>query len=112
MMKLSLTKLAVAVGALTVSLTAGTGLASADPNYDSMVNSPCTYDQAQAALHAENPTAAQYLDQSPPNQEFLRVFLSSPREKRISLLNQVKNYPGVDQVFPIFKQMLISCVNY
>lgn len=111
-MKLPLTGLAVAVGGLAVSLAAGSGLASAEPDYDPMVNSTCSYTQAMTAVHAENPMAAQYLDQSPPNQEFLRVFLSSPRDQRVNLLNQIKNNQGADQALPVFQQMLTSCVNY
>lgn len=112
MMRVSLTNLAVAVGGLAVTLTAGIGVASAQPNLDAMVNSTCTYDQAIAAVNAENPTAAQYLAQSPPNQEFVRVFLSSSKDQRISLLNQIKNNPGIDQAIPVFTQMMTSCVNY
>ncbi len=112
MMKKSLTRLTVAVGGLAVSLTAGAGLASAQPNIDAMVNSPCTYDQAIAAVNAENPTAASYLMQSPPNLKFVQVFLSSSKDERISLLNQIKNNPGIDQAIPVFNQMMTSCVNY
>ncbi|MBN3459545.1 hemophore-related protein [Mycobacterium sp. DSM 3803] len=112
MMKRSLTRLTVAVGGLSVALTAGAGVAAAEPDLGPMVNSTCTYDQAIAAVHAENPMAAQYLDQSPPNLEFIRIFLSSSRDQRVNLLNQVKNNPGIDQALPVFQQMMTSCVNY
>jgi len=112
MIRLLSTRLAVGVGGLALSLTAGAGVASADPNIDSMVNSPCTYDQAMAAVHAENPTAARYLDQSPPNLKFLQVFLGSSPDQRVNLLNQIKNNPGIDQALPVFQQMMTSCVNY
>lgn len=111
-MKRSLTRLTVAVGGLSVALTAGAGVAAAEPDLGPMVNSTCTYDQAIAAVHAENPMAAQYLDQSPPNLEFIRIFLSSSRDQRVNLLNQVKNNPGIDQALPVFQQMMTSCVNY
>jgi hemophore-related protein len=112
MMKTTMTKVAVAVGGLAVAVTAGAGIASAQPYVDTMVNSPCTYDQAIAAVNAENPTAAQYLMQSPPNLEFIRVFLSSDKDTRLSLLNQIKGNPGIDQALPVFTQMMSSCVNY
>lgn len=112
MMKVSLTRLVAAVGGLAVSATAAAGIASAQPYVDTMVNSPCTYDQAIAAVNAENPMAAQYLMQSPPNLEFVRVFLSSSKDQRISLLNQIKGNPGIDQAIPVFTQMMSSCVNY
>jgi hemophore-related protein len=77
-----------------------------------MVNSPCTYDQAIAAVNAENPTAAQYLMASQPNLDFIRIFLGSSKEERLSLLNQIKGNPGIDQALPVFTQMMSSCVNY
>lgn len=112
MNKLPLARLAVAVAGAGVLLSAGAGLSSAEPDLGPLVDSPCTYDQAIAAVHAENPMAAQYLDQSPPNLQFLRVFLSSPKDERVNLLNQIKNNQGADQALPVFKQMLTSCVKY
>ena len=112
MNKSPLTKLAVAVSGLALSLTAGAGMASADPDYGPMVDSTCSFEQAMTAVHTENPTAAQYLDQSPPNVEFLRVFLGSPRDERVNLLNQIKDNEGADQALPVFRQMLTNCVNY
>jgi hemophore-related protein len=106
------TRGAAVVGGLALSLTAGIGLASADPDYGPMVNTTCTYEQAMAAVHAENPTAAQYLDKSPPNLQFIRVFTSSTPDQRVNLLNQIKNYPGANQALPVFQQMLTSCNNY
>ncbi|OMC34095.1 hypothetical protein A5740_10675 [Mycobacterium sp. GA-1841] len=111
-MKLPYTKLAVAAAGVAMALSAGAGLASAEPDLGPMVDSPCTYDQAMKAVHAENPMAAQYLDQSPPNQQFLRVFLSSPRDERVNLLNKIKGNPGVDQALPVFTQMMTSCTKY
>jgi hemophore-related protein len=112
MMRLSLSRLAVAVGGLALSLTAGAGVASAEPDIGPMVDSPCTYEQAMAALRTENPIAVQYMDQYPANYEFVRVFLASSRDERVSLLNQIKNNPGIDQAYPVFNQMLTNCVNY
>jgi hemophore-related protein len=112
MMKVSLTRVAVAASGLALAVTAGAGIASAQPYVDTMVNSPCTYDQAIAAVNAENPMAAQYLMQSPPNLEFVRVFLGSSKDQRVSLLNQIKGNPGIDQALPVFTQMMSSCVNY
>jgi hemophore-related protein len=111
-MKRTLTGLAAGVGGLAVALTVGAGSAAAEPDFGPLVNSPCTYDQAMAAVHAENPMAAKYLDQSPPNLQFLRVFLGAPADQRVDLLNQIKNNPGANQALPIFRQMLTSCVRY
>nr|MDT0522348.1 hemophore-related protein [Streptomyces sp. DSM 41633] len=62
MKKLPLARLAVAVAGAGLLLSAGAGLSSAEPDLGPLVDSPCTYDQAIAAVHAENPMAAQYLD--------------------------------------------------
>lgn len=111
-MKKSLARIVAAVGGPVLMVTAGIGVASADPDVSSMVNTTCSYEQAMAAVHAENPMAAQYLDQSPPNLQFLRVFLSSSRDQRVSLLNQIKNNVGADQALPVFQQMMTSCTKY
>lgn len=112
MMKRSLAKLAVTVGGLALASTAGAGVASAEPDIGPMVNTTCNYDQAMRAVHAENPMAAQYLDQSPPNQQFLQQFMAAPRDKRVEMLKAIQHNPGIDQAYPIFRQMMTDCVNY
>ncbi|PBA30767.1 hemophore-related protein [Mycobacterium intracellulare] len=112
MMKRSWAKLAVTVGGLALASTAGAGVASAEPDIGPMVNTTCSYDQAMRAVHAENPMAAQYLDQSPPNQQFLQQFMAAPRDKRVDMLKAIQHNPGIDQAYPIFKQMMTDCVNY
>jgi hemophore-related protein len=112
MSKRPLTGLAVGVGCLALSLTAGAGVASATPDIGPMVNTTCTYDQAMRAVHAENPMAAQYLDQSPPNLQFLQTFMASSPDQRVNLLKAIQNNPGADQAFPIFKQMMTDCKDY
>jgi hemophore-related protein len=112
MSKRPLAGLAVGVGCLALSLSAGAGVASAVPDIGPMVNTTCTYDQAMRAVHAENPMAARYLDQSPPNLQFLQTFMASSPDQRVNLLKQIQNNPGADQAFPIFKQMMTDCKNY
>lgn len=112
MKKMPMRTLAIAVGGLALSLSAGTGLASADPDLSPMVDSTCNYDQAITALRTENPMAVQYMDKYPANYEFVRVFLGSPRDQRVNLLNQIKNNPGANLAMPIFQQMMTNCVKY
>jgi hemophore-related protein len=112
MINLSLTRLTAAAGGLALLLSAGAGVAFAQPDFEPMVNTTCTYDQAMAAIHAENPMAAQYLTSSPPNLEFLRVFISSTPDQRRSLISQVQNNPGAAQAFPVIQQMFASCQKY
>lgn len=112
MIRKSLTRFGVAVGAAALSLGAATGVASAEPDITPLVDSPCNFDQAMTAVRTENPMAAQYLDKYPANIEFIRVFLASPRDQRVNLLNQIKNNPGANVALPVFQQMLTSCVKF
>lgn len=112
MIALMLPRLTAAFGGLALSLTIGAGIASAQPNFEPMINTTCTYDQAMSAIHAENPMAAQYLDSSPPNLEFLRVFIASTPDERRNLISQVQNNPGAAEAFPVIQQMFASCPNY
>ena len=92
MIKRSLTTLAVAIGGLALSLTAGAGVASADPDLGPMINTTCTYPQAVAALNAQNPAAAAIFSQSPQTQSFLHQFIDSSPDQRLDLL--VTDHPG------------------
>src|SRR5271155_1974489 len=71
MVRLSLTRLAAAVGSLTIALTAGVGVASADP-MDAIINTTCNFGQVMAALNATDPGAAAQFNSSPMAQGYLR----------------------------------------
>ncbi|HEX5254946.1 MAG TPA: hemophore-related protein [Mycobacterium sp.] len=102
----------VAVGGLALASTGGAGVASADPDYGPMINTTCSYDQAMRAVHAENPTAAQYLDESRPNQQFLQQFLASSPDQRLNLLHAIEHTRGAEQAMPILQQMMTDCTRY
>lgn len=112
MVKQSLTRLGVVVVGLALSLTAGAGIASADPDYGPMINTTCTYEQAVAALRAQNPMMASYLEQSPPNVAFLHQYVNSTPDQRVALLHKVEHNQGAQQAFPIFQQMFTTCNNF
>jgi hemophore-related protein len=112
MIKLSLSRLTVAVGALAVSLSAGAGVASAEPDLGPAINSTCTYSQAVAAMHAQNPEAAAAFDASPPDQANLRQFLATPPSGRVALAQMFLNLPGAEQAIPILQQAFSVCKNY
>src|SRR5277367_4760172 len=86
MATLSLTRLAVAVGGLALSLTAGAGVASADPDLGPVVNTTCSYSQFTAALNAQDPAAAANFNASPVAQGYLRQFLAAPPAQRQQML--------------------------
>jgi hemophore-related protein len=108
MIKLSLTRLAVAVGGLALSLTAGAGVASADPDLGPIVNTTCTYSQAVSALNAQDPAAAAQFNASPPTQSYLRQFLASPPSQR----QQIAGSPGAEEYFGLLQQVFNTCKNY
>jgi hemophore-related protein len=112
MVKLSLTKLAVAVGGLALSLTAGAGVASAAPDLGPAINTTCSYQQVVSALNAQDPSAAAQFNASPLAQSYLRQFLASPPAQRQQLAQQALAVPGAQQQVGLVMQLASSCNNY
>jgi hemophore-related protein len=112
MIKLSLTRLAVAVGGLALSLTAGAGVASADPDLGPIVNTTCSYPQVMAALNVQDPAAATQFNASPMGQSYLRQFLASPPSRRQAMAQQMAGSPGAQQYFGLLQQVFNTCNNY
>jgi hemophore-related protein len=111
MKKLSL-KLAVAVGGLALSLTAGAGVASADPDLGPIVNTTCSYEQFVAALNAQNPAAASAFNSSPRMQSGLRQFLAAPPSQRQQMAEKMASAPANRPYFGIVQQAFNTCSNY
>jgi hemophore-related protein len=112
MIKLPLSGVAVAVGGLALALTAGVGVASADPDLDPMINSTCTYNQWVKALRAENPGPASAFDSQPASQSFMQQFIASSPAQRTSMAQMVSGMPGADQNLPVIQQAFSSCNRY
>jgi len=116
MVTLSLTRLAAAVGGLTLSLTIGAGVASADPDLGPVINTTCNYSQVVSALNAENPAAAAGLSASPSTQAVLRGFLASTPDQREQIVQELQNRPGSQQYFQEYTgavlQVADTCNNY
>jgi hemophore-related protein len=112
MTKLSLTRLGVAVGGLTVSLTTGAGVASAGPDLGPAVNTTCTYDQFVAALNAQDPTIAQYFDSSPEMQSGLRQFLAGSPSQRRQWAQQIASDPANQPYLGVIQGAFNTCNNY
>jgi hemophore-related protein len=105
------TRLAVAVGGLALSLTAGVGVAFADP-LDSAIDTTCSYSQAVAALNAQSPAVAQQFNVSPAAQAWLRTFLASPVDQRQQMARQAQSVPGAQQYVGVVLQITNTCNNY
>jgi hemophore-related protein len=112
MIKLSLSSVAVAVGGLALSLTAGAGIASADPDLGPIVNTTCTYPQAVAALNAQDPAAAAQFNSSPMAQGALRQFLAAPPSQRMQMAQQMESSPRAQQYLGVIQQIASTCNNY
>ncbi|MBV8350407.1 MAG: hemophore-related protein [Mycolicibacterium sp.] len=111
MVTLSAAKLAVAVGGVALSLTAGVGVAFADPA-DSAVNTTCSYSQVVAALNAQSPAAANEFNASRAAQAWVRTFLASPPDQRQQMAQQAQSIPGVQQYVGLVDQIANTCNNY
>ena len=112
MATLSLTRLAVGVCGLALSLTAGAGLASADPDLGPFVNTTCNYEQVMSALQAANPQAAAQFNSSPQSESFLRQFLASPPSQRQAMAQQIAGSPGAQQNSGLIQQVFNTCNKY
>jgi hemophore-related protein len=112
MHKVSLTRLAVAVGGLSLSLTAGGGVASADPDLGPAVNTTCTYEQFVAALNAQDPTIGAAFNSSPQIQANLRQFLAASPSQRQLMAQQMAANPANRPYLPIVQQAFNTCNNY
>lgn len=113
MIKLSLTRSAIAAGGLALALTAGAGVASADPNLDVFVNTTCTYEQAAAAFNASaDPATADQFNSNPQLQNQVRMFLAAPPNQRLKYAKMVQNSPQAQQYIPLLTQVFSTCNNY
>ena len=112
MVTLSLTRLAVAVGGLALSLTAGAGVASAGPDLGAAINTTCSYSQVVSAMNAQDPAAAAQFNASPLAQSYLRQFLASPPPQRQQLAQQALAVPGAGQQVGLVLSLAGTCNNY
>ena len=112
MSEVSLTRMAVAVGGVALSLTAGAGIAAAEPDLGPIVNTTCSYEQVMSAANAQDPAAASQFSGSPQSQAYLRQFLGSPPDQRQQMATMIMNTPGNQQYLGLMQQIFGSCNNY
>ncbi|WP_343573419.1 hemophore-related protein [Mycobacterium sp.] len=116
MVTLFSTRLAAAAGVLTLSLTIGAGVASADPDLGPVINTTCNYSQVVSALNAQNPAAAAGLSASPSAQGALRGFLASTPDQREQIYEELRSKPGSEQYVQQYAgavlQVANTCNNY
>jgi hemophore-related protein len=112
MIKMSLTRLGVAVSGLALSLSVGAGVAAADPDLGPIVNTTCSYPQMMAALNAQDPAAAAQFNASPLAQSSLQQFLAAPPSRRMAMAQQAESYPQARQYFGLVQQVIATCNNF
>ncbi len=112
MIKLPLSRLAVAVGGLALSLAAGAGVASADPDLGPIVNTTCSYPQVMSALNAQDPAMAAQFSAFPQNASGLQQFLAASPDKRLRMAQMMQSQPGAQQYFGVIQQVFNSCSNF
>jgi hemophore-related protein len=106
------TKLADAVGGLALTLTAGAGIASAEPDMSVIINSTCTYPQVMAALNAQSPDLANELSANPAATAWLQQLIASRPDGRRQMIQQVQSVPAIQQYTPLIMQVANTCNNF
>ena len=95
-----------------MSLFAGSGIASAQPDVESIVNSTCTYPQVMAALTAQSPAAASQLSSSPVATSWLQNLVNSPPDARRAQIAQIQAYPQLNEYTGLINGVASSCSNF
>jgi hemophore-related protein len=112
MIKLSLARLAVAVGGLALPLAAGAGVASATPDLGPAVNTTCSYPQLVSALNAQGPGAGAAFSQSPVLQAGLQQFLASGPAQRQQMAQEMVSAPAFAPYMGTVEQAFLTCNNF
>jgi hemophore-related protein len=107
-----MTKLVSASGGLALALFAGSGIASAAPNVEAIVNSTCTYPQVMAALNVQSPDAASKIQANPMANAWLQSLIAAPPEQRRTMIQQAVAVPEVQQNAGLINQVANTCKNY
>ncbi|WP_216895198.1 hemophore-related protein [Nocardia alni] len=118
--------IALTVGGLTTAAALLTpGIAAADPTdmMAPLLNTTCSFDQVDRALHAKNPQMASILDQNPSMKAQLQQkFNEPPAQRRAEVqqylaqnpnaAQQAQNDPRAGQLQQTMQAVADSCHNY
>lgn len=97
-----------AVGAVSLSLGVGAGVANADP----VIDTTCSYGQVIAALNATNPTLASKFAANPVAGGMLANFLASPPAERQRLASNFAQTDWGQKYFGAMSSIAGVCNNY
>ncbi|MEC3913490.1 hemophore-related protein [Nocardia sp. CDC160] len=112
-----------AAAAVALALAPATASASPADLVAPLLNSTCTFNQVDAALHDKAPALASFLDQNPSYKDELRAkFELSPAERQAELdqylkdnpdaANQAASDPRAGGIAAAIQQVADSCHNY
>jgi hemophore-related protein len=102
----------VAAGFVALSLTAGTGLASAAPDAQTLSYTKCSYNQVVNAVNAEVPEEASGINSSSQLQGMLRDLLAAPQPERLSMIQQAQGNFFVSDDIGAMIQVADTCGKY
>ena len=108
----SMTKLVVSSCAVTLSLFAGTGIASAAPDISRIVNSTCSYDQVIRALNAQDSELGAQFTANAAATGWLQALVASGPAQRQVMVQQAQSMPGVEEYAGLINSVAASCNNY
>lgn len=106
------TKVVVAIGSIALSMAAGVGVASAQPDLGPLVDTSCSYPQVVAAISAQSPDAVNELNAQPVAQSMLNSFIASPADQRRQIAQQVLATPMGTQYPVDFGQVASTCSTF
>jgi len=112
MVKLSMNRLAVAVGSIGLSLAAGAGVASAAPDLGPAVNTTCSYPQLVSALNAQDPAAGAAFGRSPVLTAGLQQFLASGPVERQQMATKIAAAPWAQPYLGSIEQAFNTCASF
>lgn len=112
MIQLSSTRMAAAVGGLTLALGAGTGIASAAPDLGPAIDTTCSYPQLVSALNAQDRKVGMAFSGSPILQKGLRDFLAAGPDARARLAQDVVAAPMFQPYLGSIEQAFVTCNNF
>lgn len=111
-MRVSPKTVAVTVGAAALALSAGSGVAAAQPGMDRLINTTCSYPQVVAALNAHSPALAEQFAQARIAQTMVQQFIASPPERRQQIADQAMATSVGQQYFGSMVQVADTCHNF
>ncbi|MET0451166.1 MAG: hemophore-related protein [Mycobacterium sp.] len=106
------TKIAAGLGAAALSLMAASGIASAAPGDEAIVNSTCSYPQVMAALRVQSPAAADEVAGNQLANAWLQQLVASPPAQRQQMVDQARTFPQVQQNVGLISQVASTCNNF